>query len=78
MRTSTLRAYLDCYSDSDLPRRLKVLKARGYSGKDKALGRHVKAIVDRYLTVEDAGRETSKERMRSALRGSPKAEKPRR
>jgi hypothetical protein len=69
MRASTLRAYLDCRSDSDFARRLKALKERGYPGMDEKLGRHVKATVDRYLSAEDAGREASKQRMLRAARG---------
>lgn len=69
MRTATLRAYLDCRSDSDFARRLKALKERGYPGMDEKLGRHVKAVVDRYLTDETSSAEARKARMREAARG---------
>lgn len=50
MRTATLRAYLDCRSDSDFAREMERLRAKGYPGADPVLKRHIRAIVDRYLS----------------------------
>jgi hypothetical protein len=69
MRPDTLRAYLDCRSDSDFARRMKALRDRGYPGMDEKLGRHVKAVVDQYLSGENASREARKQRMLRAARG---------
>jgi hypothetical protein len=69
MRPDTLRAYLDCRSDSDFARRMKALRDRGYPGMDEKLGRHVKAVVDQYLSGENASREVRKQRMLRAARG---------
>lgn len=54
MRPETLRAYLDCRSDSDFARRMKRLKDRGYPGMDRQLQRHVKAVVDQYINPDDS------------------------
>lgn len=69
MRPDTLRSYLDCRSDSDFARRMKALRDRGYPGMDETLGRHVKAVVDQYLSGENASREARKQRMLKAARG---------
>lgn len=50
MRPATLREYLDCHSYSDFGRRLKELQRRGYPGMDRQLKRHVKELVDSYLS----------------------------
>jgi len=69
MRPETLRAYLDCRSDSDFARRMKALKERGYPGMDEALGRHIKAVVDIYLNLEGSTAEARKKRMMERARG---------
>jgi hypothetical protein len=71
MRPETLRAYLDCRSDSDLAWRMKALKARGYPGMDEKLGRHVKAVVDQYLFGEHPSAKARKSAMRRPARGEP-------
>lgn len=57
MRPDTLAAYLDCRSPSDFSRMMKRLRAAGYPGPSPTTGRHVKAVIDRYidptLTEED-------------------------
>jgi len=54
MRADTLKAYLDCRSDADFARKLKELRSRGYPGKDPVLNRHIREVVDRYLTNDRA------------------------
>jgi hypothetical protein len=48
---------------------MKALRDRGYPGMDEKLGRHVKAVVDQYLSGENASREARKQRMLRAARG---------
>jgi hypothetical protein len=69
MRPETLKAYLDCRSDSDFARKLRELEKRGYPGIDPHLHRHVKAVVDLYLSSDGAAAETRKARMLKAARG---------
>ena len=70
MRPDTLKAYLDCRSDTDFARKLQVLvERRGYPGMDRLLHRHVKEIVDRYIDDEGSERERRKVEMRKAARG---------
>lgn len=69
MRPDTLKAYLDCRSDSDFARKLRELENRGYPGMDPVLHRHVKAIVDRYLAPGGGDAEARKARMLRAARG---------
>jgi hypothetical protein len=71
MRPDTLAAYLDCRSYSDLARKLKVLKKRGYPGIDSDLHRHHKAKVDRFLDPDAVDRERRKKRMLEEARGKP-------
>jgi hypothetical protein len=68
MRPSTLRAYLDCRSDSDFARRMRTLKKRGYPGPDPATHRHVKDVVDRYLVPVTTAREEARRRILRAAR----------
>lgn len=49
MRADTLKAYLDCRSDSDFSRMMAKLRKKGYPGADPVYHRHIKDIVDRYL-----------------------------
>lgn len=74
MRVDTLRAYLDCRSDSDFARKLKELEARGYPGEDPLLHRHIRAVVDQYLTPEAATRAARKARMLEKARGGDQTE----
>jgi hypothetical protein len=69
MRPRTLKAYLDCRSDSDFSRKLKVLAERGYPGIDPDLHRHHKVLVDQFLDLEKAGRAERKASMLRAARG---------
>ena len=57
MRTDTLRAYLDCRSDSDFARLMKRLKAKGYPGPDPISKRHVRTVIDRYINPDDSVRD---------------------
>ena len=57
MRPETLRAYLDCRSASDFARMMKRLKDRGYPGVDPFCKRHVRAVVDKYISPNDAVRD---------------------
>lgn len=69
MRPDTLKAYLDCRSDSDFARKLKELERRGYPGMDPFFHRHIKDVVDRYFKPDTADREKQKADMRKAARG---------
>jgi len=65
MRPETLRAYLDCRSDSDL-----ALADEGAEGS--RVSRHGrKAVVDQYLSGERASAEARKSAMRRPARGEP-------
>lgn len=55
MRADTLRAYLDCRSDSDFARMMQRLKARGYPGPDPVSKRHVRTVVDRFISADQMG-----------------------
>lgn len=55
MRPETLRAYLDCRSDSDFARRMRAMAERGYPGMDPHYKRHIKAVVDQYIIPGDEG-----------------------
>lgn len=57
MRPETLRAYLDCRSDSDFARMMKRLRAKGYPGPDPVSKRHVRVIIDRFINPDDAARD---------------------
>lgn len=70
MRPDTLRAYLDCRSDSDFSRKMRTLKKRGYPGPDQETNRHVKDVVDRYLIPQADEAEQQKQRMLEDARGA--------
>lgn len=67
MRPDTLRAYLDCRSDSDFSRMMAKLRKRGYPGIDPIYNRHIKEIVDRYLPGEHKRRRSGEAEALAAL-----------
>jgi hypothetical protein len=69
MSRETLMAYLDCKSPSTFARVTRELKRRGYPGPDQSTHRHVREVIDRYLSPAPTEKEARRQRMLRAARG---------